>query len=262
MRMGKRAGIFAMVLSIGVVAAACGSSSSGGSTASASTTTATWAEQPQTPPNYIFPFMNLAFFSVNNSEQFQYLMYRPALLVRQRGHPRSESLRFRWPHTPTYNNTDNHRGRQPRALQVVERRDGDGAERHVLDEHAPRREGQLGRLRAGRHPRRREDRTSTAPTQLTFTLTGTGQLLLVHLQRAVPDHPHAQRLGHHAKGGAPIRVAVPPPPTGRPTPSAPPSTPSCPSRPVTTRPTRRRPTTRCPPTPPTRSGRWSTDHGS
>ncbi len=78
MRMGRRAGIFAVVLSLGAVAAACGSSSSsGGSDASASTTTAYWAEQPQTPPNYIFPFMSLAFFSVNNSEQFQYLMYRP-----------------------------------------------------------------------------------------------------------------------------------------------------------------------------------------
>ena len=40
-------------------------------------TTATWAEAPQTPPNYIFPFMSLAFFSVSNINQFQYLMYRP-----------------------------------------------------------------------------------------------------------------------------------------------------------------------------------------
>ena len=30
-----------------------------------------------TPPNYIFPFMSLAFFAVNNSELFQYLIYRP-----------------------------------------------------------------------------------------------------------------------------------------------------------------------------------------
>jgi peptide/nickel transport system substrate-binding protein len=40
-------------------------------------TTATWAEAAQTPPNYIFPFMSLAFFSINNINQFQYLMYRP-----------------------------------------------------------------------------------------------------------------------------------------------------------------------------------------
>src|ERR1700676_4729313 len=43
----------------------------------ATPTTATWAEPPQLPPNYIFPFMGLAFFSVYNSQQFQYLMYRP-----------------------------------------------------------------------------------------------------------------------------------------------------------------------------------------
>jgi peptide/nickel transport system substrate-binding protein len=65
---------------MGLIAAACGSSSSSTSTTSgsnANTTVATWAEAPQDPPNYIFPFMSLAFFSVSNSEQFQYLMFRP-----------------------------------------------------------------------------------------------------------------------------------------------------------------------------------------
>jgi peptide/nickel transport system substrate-binding protein len=65
---------------MGLIAAACGSSSSSTSTTSASnanTTVATWAQAPQDPPNYIFPFMSLAFFSVSNTEQFQYLMFRP-----------------------------------------------------------------------------------------------------------------------------------------------------------------------------------------
>ena len=39
--------------------------------------TATWAEPPSAVPNYIFPFMSLAFFSVTNLSQFQQLMYRP-----------------------------------------------------------------------------------------------------------------------------------------------------------------------------------------
>ncbi|HEX3565404.1 MAG TPA: ABC transporter substrate-binding protein, partial [Acidimicrobiales bacterium] len=39
--------------------------------------TASFAEQSQSPPDYIFPFMSLAFFSVYNINQFQYLMYRP-----------------------------------------------------------------------------------------------------------------------------------------------------------------------------------------
>ncbi len=40
-------------------------------------TSATFAEVPQSQPNYIFPFMSLAFFSVYNISQFQQLMYRP-----------------------------------------------------------------------------------------------------------------------------------------------------------------------------------------
>jgi len=40
-------------------------------------TVATWAEQPQSPPNYIFPFMSLTYFSIANISEFQYLMYRP-----------------------------------------------------------------------------------------------------------------------------------------------------------------------------------------
>ncbi len=39
--------------------------------------TATWAEAPNTQPNFIFPFMSLAYFSVANINQFQFLMYRP-----------------------------------------------------------------------------------------------------------------------------------------------------------------------------------------
>ncbi len=43
----------------------------------ATPTTVTYAELPQTPPNYIFPFMSLAYFSVYNISTFQDLMYRP-----------------------------------------------------------------------------------------------------------------------------------------------------------------------------------------
>ncbi|OJV24054.1 MAG: hypothetical protein BGO26_03985 [Actinobacteria bacterium 69-20] len=39
--------------------------------------TAVFAEPPQTVPNWIFPFMSLANFSVINMSDFQYLMYRP-----------------------------------------------------------------------------------------------------------------------------------------------------------------------------------------
>jgi len=73
-----------IALGVGIAAvllAACSSSSSPGKTtnsgAKLSGGTATWAEAPSTPPNYIFPFMGLQFFSVSNINQFQELMYRP-----------------------------------------------------------------------------------------------------------------------------------------------------------------------------------------
>jgi peptide/nickel transport system substrate-binding protein len=37
----------------------------------------TFAEAPGTPPNYIFPLDSLEFFTTNNINQFQYLMWRP-----------------------------------------------------------------------------------------------------------------------------------------------------------------------------------------
>jgi peptide/nickel transport system substrate-binding protein len=47
-------------------------------TSGASTpTTATWAELPQSTPNFILPFYPAQLCSVNNIEQFQFLMYRP-----------------------------------------------------------------------------------------------------------------------------------------------------------------------------------------
>jgi peptide/nickel transport system substrate-binding protein len=70
----KRSACVAMaagVMTTGLILAA--PTTSGASTP----TTATWAEQPNTAPNYIFPYMSLAFFSVANINQFQELMYRP-----------------------------------------------------------------------------------------------------------------------------------------------------------------------------------------
>ncbi len=72
-----------IALAVGIAAvllAACSSSPSspaatGGTKVQGGTVT--WAEAPSTPPNYIFPFMSLAFFSVNNISQFQQMMFRP-----------------------------------------------------------------------------------------------------------------------------------------------------------------------------------------
>src|SRR6185312_13228801 len=46
-------------------------------TAAASSGTITFGELPDSGANYIFPFANLSFFSVPNTQYFQNLMYRP-----------------------------------------------------------------------------------------------------------------------------------------------------------------------------------------
>jgi peptide/nickel transport system substrate-binding protein len=68
---------------LALIVAACGGNGGGGAGAAATGGTpvnggtATYALQPSTTPNYIFPFTSSAYFSVVNSEEFQYLMYRP-----------------------------------------------------------------------------------------------------------------------------------------------------------------------------------------
>ncbi len=51
------------------------------SSASVTKTVITFAEAPGAAPNYIFPFMTLAYFSVANISQFEYYMYRPLYWV-------------------------------------------------------------------------------------------------------------------------------------------------------------------------------------
>ncbi|MSX68167.1 MAG: hypothetical protein F2757_04580, partial [Actinobacteria bacterium] len=55
-------GITASALTMGVITVAPTLATSAGA---ASSSVVTWAEAPQSPPNYIFPFMGLQFFSVS-----------------------------------------------------------------------------------------------------------------------------------------------------------------------------------------------------
>ena len=64
-------GLGAMVL------AACASSTAATTSPAVTKTTATFAEAPGAQPNYILPLSSLAYFSVANLSQFQFLMYRP-----------------------------------------------------------------------------------------------------------------------------------------------------------------------------------------
>jgi len=69
-RLAMTIGAAAASLSLGLVAPTV-------SGASAPTGTITYAEGPGASPNYIFPYMGCQFFSVDNINQFQELMYRP-----------------------------------------------------------------------------------------------------------------------------------------------------------------------------------------
>jgi peptide/nickel transport system substrate-binding protein len=74
-----RLGGVAVAAVIALTAAGCGSSSSPGASGGARMKggEVTWAELPSTYANFIFPFTPLAYFSVSNQQDFQYLMYRP-----------------------------------------------------------------------------------------------------------------------------------------------------------------------------------------
>ncbi len=50
--------------------------------------TAVWAESPGSAPNYIFPFASSAYFGVNNTVDFSFLMYRPLYWFGQGSQPR------------------------------------------------------------------------------------------------------------------------------------------------------------------------------
>jgi peptide/nickel transport system substrate-binding protein len=99
----RRCFVVPAVVIASVLLAACGSSSqstatktgshSGSHEVTASTGTplsggtAYWAEQPLSPPNYIFPLVSGAYYSNENVNQFQTLMYRPLYWYGDKGKP-------------------------------------------------------------------------------------------------------------------------------------------------------------------------------
>ena len=70
MRLLATAGAAVGMLSLGLIAPAV-------SGATMASSTLTFAEGPGAQPNYIFPYMSCNYFSVDNINQFQSLMYRP-----------------------------------------------------------------------------------------------------------------------------------------------------------------------------------------
>ncbi|MDA8292570.1 MAG: ABC transporter substrate-binding protein [Actinomycetota bacterium] len=98
-------GAGASILAIGsALAGATGAAAARpAATHSTSGGTAYFAELANGTPNYIFPFMNLAFFSVTNIAQFQYLMFRPLYWFGQGTAP-SLNLSLSVGNNPVYSN--------------------------------------------------------------------------------------------------------------------------------------------------------------
>ncbi len=85
-----RLGMASAAAAVALLASACGTSSApagtesphgssasgGGSTTTAAGTTATFAEPPGTTPNYIFPMLTGAYYSIANIEEFERLSFR------------------------------------------------------------------------------------------------------------------------------------------------------------------------------------------
>ena len=160
------------VLASGAVAAGCSSGSSGTSAPTANQTTATWAEAPQTPPNYIFPFMSLAFFSVSNSEQFQYLMYRPLFWFGNGATPDlNPSLSLATAPTYTNNNTTVVLNLKPYKWSNGETLTTQNVMFWMNMLHAEK--ANWAGYAPGTIPDDVQSITVNSPTQLTMTLTGT-----------------------------------------------------------------------------------------
>jgi peptide/nickel transport system substrate-binding protein len=105
-RRGNAIGACCAAAGLAVVLAACGPVSAGTSAVGTTPTsggTATYATLPGLNPTYIFPFDGGANFNVTNSEDFQYLLYRPLYWFGQGTKPLlNESLSLADP--PQYKN--------------------------------------------------------------------------------------------------------------------------------------------------------------
>ena len=103
---GKLRRILGVGLAVAAMSAATLALAPASVSGAATPTTVTWAEPPQAPPNYIFPFMGLAFFSVYNSQTFQYLMYRPLYWFGDGATP-NLNIPLSLAAAPTYNSAGN-----------------------------------------------------------------------------------------------------------------------------------------------------------
>ena len=174
-RFGLSRGLIVGWLAAAIVGAACGGSGSSSSAVTGGTKqqlgVATWSEAPATPPNYIFPFMSLAYFSVANTEQFQYLMYRPLYWFGVGTQP-TLNTQLSMADPPTYSNGDT-----VAVINLKPYRWSNGEAVNAQDVmfwmnmmHSEK--ANWAAYASGTIPDNLKGVTINSPTQLTFTLSG------------------------------------------------------------------------------------------
>jgi peptide/nickel transport system substrate-binding protein len=97
----------AAVAAVALLAAGCGSSASSSSSSGGARVkggTATFAELPAATPNWIWPYMPITNYSVTNSQQFQWLMYRPLYFFGNNGNSASANYPLSPANPPVYSN--------------------------------------------------------------------------------------------------------------------------------------------------------------
>ncbi len=102
----RLAGLAALVIA-GLVAAGCSSSSSAPPGATGTPVkggTATVAFLTGSVPNWIWPFAPIAYYSVYNSQQFQWLMYRPLYMFGDNGTSTTVNIPLSPANAPVYSN--------------------------------------------------------------------------------------------------------------------------------------------------------------
>ncbi len=165
-------------------------------------TSATFAEVPQGQPNFIFPFMGLAFFSVYNISQFQQLMYRPLYWFGNGSTP-NLNLSISLAQNPTYAtdsksvviNLDNYKwsnGETVTAENVMFWMNMLHAEKNNWAGYS-----------AGALPDDIASITENSPTQLTFNLTGPVNTYWFTYNELSQITPMPNAWDIRAKGGAP-----------------------------------------------------------
>ena len=142
-------------------------------------------------PNWIFPFIDSAHSSIDNRNQFEYLMYRPLYFFGDNGQPvPNGSLSLANPPafsngnktvTITMKNYKWSNGEPVTATGVEFWLNMMAAEKTHWAYYVP-----------GGLPDNLSSWKVTSPTQIVLTPEVRLQPLLVHRQRAVPDHPAAR----------------------------------------------------------------------